>query len=431
MKGHAKLLRRYFYTLLRKSEKYFKTDMVYLAKSGFWINFAYIIGSIFSLVTSIAFAYFVPKETYGVYKYIISTVGIFTALSLTGMNMAVVRATAQGFEGVFKRSLIEQLKWSIPQFATLCGIGAYYFYHGNAVFGWSFIAASVLAPLSSIANTYGAYLTGKKDFKTMSIYGAFSNLFNFLAITAAIVFSQNILVLVLVFYLARTAFNIFFCWRTFTTFRPSGPSRPEDFTYAKHMSVMNILGEIAANIENVIVFQMLGPVSVSIYAFALAIPDRLKSLFGFVGTAAIAKMSGKTNLEIGKNIRHKIVLLITLGLCIAVCYVFAAPLIFSLFFPKYMQSVQFSQIYAVSMVTIAASIPVSALYAKKLQKELYIFNVGGPIIKIIIFVLGTYYWGLVGAIISKVLYSFVQISMPTRLLFGGAEKLEESSDLQS
>ena len=414
-------MRRHLYALLRKSEQYFKTDMVYLAKSGFWINSAYIIGSVFSFITSIAFAYFVPKETYGIYKYIISTVGIFTALSLTGMNMAVVRATAQGFEGIFRKSLFEQLKWSIPQFATLCAIGAYYFYHGNMVFGWSFVAASILAPLSSIANTYGAYLTGKKDFKTMSIYGAFSNLFNFLAIIAAIVFSQNLLVLVLVFYVARTALNIFFCWRTFVKFHPNDISRSEDFTYAKHMSVMNMLGEIAANIENVIVFQMLGPVSVSLYSFALAIPDRLKSLFGFVGTAALAKMSEKKDLEVGKNIQHKIITLVILGLSIAVCYVFAAPILFSLFFPKYMQSVLFSQIYAVSMIVIAANIPVSALYARKLQKELYIFNVGSPFIKIIIFVLGTYYWGLVGAIISKVLYSFVQLSIPTKLLFGSVK----------
>lgn len=412
----------YIYKLLRQSEKYLKTDMVYLAESGLWINFNYIVGSFLSFIASIAFAYFVSKETYGTYKYILSAAGIFTALSLTGMNMAVVRATAQGFEGIFSRSLWEQFRWNIAQFATLCAIGIYYFYHGNLLFGWSFVAISLLSPISSIANTYNAYLTGKKDFKTMSLYGIFSNIFNFLAIVGAIIFSQNLLVLILVFHAARMLLNVFLCWRTFKKYKPNSLFRIEDFTYAKHMSAMNMLGEVAANIENVIVFQMLGPVSVSLYTFALAVPDRLKSLFNFVGTAALAKMSSKEDLEIGKNISHKIIILIVLGLSIALCYVLAAPALFSIFFPKYMQSILFSQIYVVSMVTIAASIPVSALYAKKLQRELYVLNIASPIIKILVFVLGTYCFGLLGAVISKVFYSFVQVLMPTKLLFDTVQK---------
>jgi len=409
-------------TLLRWSERYFKTDMVYLTKSGFWINLSYIAGSLFSFIASVAFAYFVSKETYGVYKYIISTAGIFTAFSLTGMNMAVVRATAQGFEGIFKKSLFEQLIWSAPQFATLCATGVYYFYHGNNIFGWSFIAISILAPISSIANTYGAYLTGKKDFQTMAFYGVLSNLFNFLTISAAVIFSQNLLILILVFYTARTILNIFFCWKTFRKYQPNALFRMEDVVYGKHMSAMNILGEIAAHIENVIVFQMLGPVSVSLYNFALVIPDRLRSLFGFVGTAALSRMAERENFEVGKNIKHKITILIIIGLIIAVCYIPIAPFIFSVFFPKYLQSVLYSQIFAISIITIAASIPIGALYAKKMQRELYILNVGSPIIKIIIFAIGTYYWGLMGAVIAKILYSFLQLAIPTQLLFGNAKK---------
>jgi hypothetical protein len=69
------------------------------------------------------------------------------------------------------------------------------------------------------------------------------------------------------------------------------------------------------------------------------------------------------------------------------------------------------------MIAVAASIPVGALYAKKLQKELYILNVGSPVIKIIIFVIGAYYWGLLGAITAKLLYSLLQLLIPTQLLF--------------
>jgi len=344
------------------------------------------------------------------------------------MNMAVVRAVAQGFEGVFKKSLVEQFLWSVPQFLMLCAVGEYYLYHGNEAFGWSFFAISILAPLSSAANTYSAYITGKKDFQTLSLYGIFSSLFNFLAIIAIIIFSQNLLFLVLVFYVARMLINLFFCWKTFRKYKPNTLFRSEDITYGKHMSVMNILGEIATHIENVIVFQMLGPVSVSLYNFALIIPDRIRSLFGFVGTAALSRMSEKKNFEVGGNMKHKIAILIVIGLILSICYIFIAPIIFSVFFPKYMESVFYSQVYVISTITIAASIPIGALYAKKLQKELYILNIGSPIIKIIIFMIGLYYWGLMGAIIAKVLHSFILLSLPTQLLFKNIQNKKVTVD---
>lgn len=427
-KPTKKTFRERFYLLLRYSERYFKTDMVYLTKSGFWINLGYIVASVLSLGIAIAFAHFVSMETYGTYKYIISAAAIFTAFSLTGMNMAVVRATAQGFEGVFKKSLYEQFLWSIPQFLMLCAVGGYYFYQGNSAFGWSFIAISILAPISSIANTYGAYLTGKKDFRTQSIYGIFSNFFNFLAIGGAIIFSQNLLLMILVFYTTRTVINLFFCWKTFHNYKPNSLFRAEDITYGKHMSVMNILGEISSHIENIIVFHLLGPASVAIYSFATILPDRLKSLFAFVGTAALSRMSEKKNFEVGKNIKHKITLLVLIGFAMALCYMIIAPFIFSLLFPQYGDSVFYSQIFSISIIVIAANIPVGALYAKKLQKELYILSIASPLIKIIIFILGTYYFGLIGAIISKVVYSFIQLAIPTQLLFSNEKNKKEATN---
>ena len=60
------------YKLLRKSEKWTHTDMIYLAKGGFWLTLGQIISSVSSFALAVAFANFLPKEVYGNYKYIIS-----------------------------------------------------------------------------------------------------------------------------------------------------------------------------------------------------------------------------------------------------------------------------------------------------------------------------------------------------------------------
>ncbi len=101
------------YKILRKSEKFFKIDMVYLAKGGFWITSGQSINTILSLVLIVAFANLLPKETYGTYKYILSLAGVLNIFTLTGMNSAVARAVAVGSEGALKASVKYQLKWNL------------------------------------------------------------------------------------------------------------------------------------------------------------------------------------------------------------------------------------------------------------------------------------------------------------------------------
>jgi len=71
---------------LRWSEKYTKLDMVYLTKGGFWMTLSQVSSNMLSLLLVIAFANLLPKETYGLYRYILSLAGMLNSLSLTGMN---------------------------------------------------------------------------------------------------------------------------------------------------------------------------------------------------------------------------------------------------------------------------------------------------------------------------------------------------------
>ena len=79
-------LRQKTYNLLRWSEKYTKTDMVYLTKGGFWLTFAYIIFLSSGFILTIAFANLLPKDVFGTYKFVISISGVLLVTSLTGIN---------------------------------------------------------------------------------------------------------------------------------------------------------------------------------------------------------------------------------------------------------------------------------------------------------------------------------------------------------
>ena len=98
-------------SILKKSEKYTKTDMTYMAKGGFWLTFAQVISSISSLLLTLAFASMVTKEVYGTYKYIFSLFALLSIPTLSGMGTAITQSVARGFEGSVIPAFKEKIKW--------------------------------------------------------------------------------------------------------------------------------------------------------------------------------------------------------------------------------------------------------------------------------------------------------------------------------
>ncbi|HEX9608834.1 MAG TPA: oligosaccharide flippase family protein, partial [Candidatus Paceibacterota bacterium] len=95
-------IKRAAYNVLRKSERYTKTDMVYLTKGGIWLSISQGVAMVTGLLVAIAFANLLTPETFGTYKFVLSLAGIIGAFSLTGMSTALIRSVANGQEGALE-----------------------------------------------------------------------------------------------------------------------------------------------------------------------------------------------------------------------------------------------------------------------------------------------------------------------------------------
>src|SRR5688572_20479176 len=84
--------------LLLWSQAYTRTDMLYLARGGFWTVLNFVVAGSVSIALAVAFANLLPKETYGTYRYVLSIANAFGFLALTGMNAAVTRSVARGHD---------------------------------------------------------------------------------------------------------------------------------------------------------------------------------------------------------------------------------------------------------------------------------------------------------------------------------------------
>lgn len=389
--------------LLRKSEKYFKTDMVYLAKGGFWVAIGQVATSLSIFTLAVAFAHFVSKETYGEYKYILSLAGIFGAFTLTGIGTAVTQSVTQGYDGTLKYAFWQNIKWSVLYFALTLAVSIYYFARGNTSLGFSMLIIGSFSPFLSSSNLYGSFLVAKKDFRRATIYfEIIGTVFPVLCLLTTMQFTNKPLWFVLVYFASNTLIGIILYLRIIYIYRPNNKVDPGALTYGKHLSLLNILNIAVTNLDQVLVFHYLGPVQLAVYNFAIAIPSQVKGPMKSLDNLLFPKFVERTDKEIKAGMNHKIFYLFLVLLSIAVAYIFSAPYIFQVLFPQYSSSVLYSRILILSIFGLMFTPMNTYLVTRKKIKEQYIFNIIASAAQIIAIPLSIIYGGLMGLVITRV-----------------------------
>jgi len=402
--------------LLRYTEKYIKTDMVYLAKGTFWLNLNFFSSSLLGFILSIFFARLLSPNTYGTYQYILSISAILGVLTLTGFNPAITRAVAQGFEGTFKKSLPIQLKWGLLSTFVSFFISGYYIFQGATIIGASILIMGILLPISNAFNTHYAYLTGKKDFRGIFIYNTILTVVYFASMLTTLFLGGGVFYLILAYFLSQTVANIIIYFYITKTQVINEQVDDTTFAYGKHLSIMNILSTLASKLDNIIIFQFIGAPELAIYSFARIFPEKISGLWKSISTVALPKLSEKTTEEVRESILGKTIKFIIITIISAGVYVLIAPFAFSIFFPQYTASIAYSQVLSLSIVMGAAGLPVNALISQKAKKELYIFTTTIPFLQNILLLFMIIFYGLWGAVISKIIGNALYIASALFLL---------------
>lgn len=407
---------------LNWAQGYLQTDLIYLAKGGSVLGIGQVVSSGVAFLLSIAFANLFPPESYGLYKYILSVVGVVTAFSLTGMDSALSQAVARGYDGTFKESYRTTFRWTLLTALITLGVAGYYFLNHNAPLGWGLIIAALAMPLLKSSLLFSGFLVGKKDFKRRVTYGMLYDIIPALCIIASLFFTNNPVLIVAVYFIAYTSIAVILYKKTQKQYPLSGAIDPETQRYSFHLSAMNILGTISFQMDKVLAFHYLGTVQLALYSFATGMPQQLKQIQKILSTLVFPRFAAHTFSNIKKDIHRKALILFLTMIPVVGLYILAAPFLFEFLFPAYVEAVPYSQVIALSLLFSPAIFYQQALTAHKQRKALYtIQSVGSSVRIILLLVLIPLYgiWGIVGALfinevvrLALVLY-FVAITKST------------------
>lgn len=389
---------------LRWSETFFKVDMMYLAKGGSWMSLGQVINIVLGFLMSLAFANLFPKESFGTYKFVLSAVALIGVFSFLDMGIAVTQAVARGFGNSLRQGFRIFLKWSFGVSVAGLVLSGYYYLNGNILLSFSFLIAGILTPLSASASLYGAYLMGKKDFRRSTLYGIIRNVVPAAALILTLLLTQNLVVIIAVYFLSATLISLFLYYATLSAYRGENEKKdPELMNYAGHLGVMGIIGQVADNLDKILVFHYLGAVPLAIYAFATAPVEQLQSGKKILNALILTKLSERPFEELQKSALRKVWMLSLYALILIGIYVPLVPYFYQIFYPQYLDSVFYSQIYSLTLFGIIGSVLESHLLAHKKKRELYVSRTINPVVKIVLCFILIPLFGLMGLIMTQII----------------------------
>lgn len=390
--------------LLQRSGGFFQTDVVYLVKGGSWLSLGQGVAIVAGFLLSITFANLFPKESFGTYKFIISTVGVVGAFSLTGIGIAITQAVAKNFGGALRQGFKTNLKWSIGMFFGGIGLSLYYYLNDNSVLSFSFLLAGFLSPIISSAGLYGSYLLGKKDFRRTSLFSIIQNVAPAAMLILTLIFTQNIIIIISVYFISSVVVLSLLYYMTRRAYRDENAEEdPRLLSYGKHLSAMDVIGKIASYLDKILIFHFLGAAPLAIYAFAIAPVEQLQSGKKMLSTLIMPKLSERPFEELQKSSPRKALMLTVYALGLAGVWALGAPYFYQLFFPQYLDSVFYSQIYALTLLAISGTIFNETLVAHKKTRELYLHRTITSVLQIILFLIFLPLYGLMGLIITHII----------------------------
>lgn len=394
--------------VLNRGSQVLELDLGYFIKGGFWLGLGQAVSYLCAFLLAVVFARQLDQATYGNYRYVFTILATLGLFSLPGIDSVLTQAVARGMEGSFLKALKIKLRWSLlASLLSLILAGYYYFFQINIQLTLAFLIVSFFLPSFHSFSLYEALLGGKKLFKLLTYFTIIYQIISSLAIGLVLLFLPNFYLLVLVSLAPLVILRLFFLKAVLRQFPPNQKEDSKTISYGKHLSLINVLVTIAKYLDRLLVFNLLGPASLAVYSFAIAPVEQMKGLFKHLLTLILPKLSQKSFKEIDNKLARSLFKLFFLGAFLTIGYFFIAPWFYLLFFPKYLDSVPYSRLFAPTIclqLIVIFLTSVTGSKITKMPKSWLYWGLAPQILLIASLVVFINLWGIEGVIMSRILF---------------------------
>lgn len=393
---------------LRWSEQYTQTDMVYLVSGASWLILGRVFIVILLFVSSLIFANFCSKENYGTYRFILSILSMVGLSTLSGMPTAMISAISKGHDRTIIKVIPEEIKWGFLGGIATALIGIYYLFQQNTVLGSCLLWISPLVPFMNVFNLYSSIFQGKKLFKSSSIYDILYNFFSITAVLAAVLLTQNVKLIILTYCFASVTTQGLLFLNSLKKINLKTQVDKKSIEFGKNLSLSSIISALATILDQVLLFHYMGASALAIYLMAYGPTEQFRSLIKLFQSLALPKWTNQKKTNLKKTLFKKMFqFLMLLGVLILI-FIALTPWLYKIFFPHYLASIIYAQVFAVSIIpTGGMMFLLAAIQSQGSFKYLERFYFWTPWLQIVLLFIFVARFGIAGAIFSRVFVRFV------------------------
>jgi O-antigen/teichoic acid export membrane protein len=399
------------YRLLRWSEKYAKTDMVYFFKGNFWLNINRGLNILNGLALSVVFAYVLTKEEYGTYAFAIAFIGIFSMPPTAGLGAGITRGVARGENNVIFEGLRKVMPWAV---LAACGLGAcavYYFFLNNHALGLIFFLGALTLPLSVHNSVAKSFLINKGNFDLQTKFSLIRTPIMTIALMSTALFTHSVVAILIVYIVGNIVLGYTLYLRTRKAYEFDHTTMTkEKFStkFAFHTGILSIFNYLSEQIDNLVLWKFLGAAPVAIFTYARSPIREMRTLLENQSTLVISKFAKKDFEEVRSNISFRIKQMYFLAVPLVIIYILSAPFLFRLLFPQYTGAVAISQLLSLSLLFSPRKLLNAAISSHQKVKESYIMTLLPNTIRIILSISLIYAYGIPGAVIGILISEVIE-----------------------
>jgi O-antigen/teichoic acid export membrane protein len=399
-------LKRKILPVLVKLEKKLQMDVHYIFFGGGAMAIGQVAVTGIALLTSIAFANLLSKEAYGTYQYILTTGEFLTTFSLIGIGRAAITSVAKGKDGVLDDGFKQALLWGLPSILVGIGMGVYYLYKGNPLFGFGVALSAILTMLTIAAKIYLSFLNGRKLFKQTSTYTVLGILIPGIVMVITLYLTKNIFVLLMAFLLSSAITNLALYYKS-RTYKRNDDTDPHLTHEAVHLSIDAIISRAIAYLDRLILFHFAGPAALAEFLLAMNFERQFSHLFKSMNSIAIPKLTNRSFHILQKTLPRKLLMLYAILIPFTICYVLLTPITFHYVFPKYTSSVVYAQVLGLAFLFLPIKVLSDTFISHGKHTELYYitFLTAAPkLLATLIFVPWLGIWGVVASLFTEQIF---------------------------
>ena len=368
-----------------------------------YLTISAVVSSFAGFLVAILFTRLSTKEIYGQYNYILSIVAFLSLFSLPGVATSLINSIAKNCEGDFIEGTKRRLKYSLLGAFVIMGLSIRHWWKGESGVGVALLIVSLVFLFYSSLSHIDSFYVGKKDYKAVLRIRITVSFLILLSVAISLVLYQKLFFIILLSLGTVAIFYLIISMRIWVNL--TNRERDQKFlSFAKNMTILSIMGSAVGTLDRFIVGTFFNYDILAIYSIGFIVHSQLKKGAGILSNIVQPSLVNRSVRDSFRLCNTTIKILLPLVAIGFLLLYLVLPYIIPLFFTKaYSDSIFYARLFLLpTFFGIPGWFYETIMRSHQLSRKLYYNRIIGSTLALATLILGGYYLGVSGIILSRI-----------------------------